>query len=102
MLYASMLNITIDRVRLHIEGRWSVSGSVFRQTRRSVMEDVSVDFDIESKADPILIAAALRNATNGCHAESALRDPTPVSETVRVNGDAFDVETYPATTVRRA
>jgi hypothetical protein len=102
MLYASMLNITLDRVRLHIEGRWSVTGSVFRQTRRSIMDQVSVDFDIDSNADPTLIAAVLRNATNGCHAESALRDPTPVSETVRLNGDTFDVEAYPATTVQRA
>ena len=97
-----MLNITLSRVRLHIEGRWSVTGSVFRQTRRSIMDNVSVDFDIESDTDPNLIAATLRNATNGCHAESALRDPTHVSETVRLNGDAFDVDAYPATTVQRA
>lgn len=101
MLYASMLNITLDRVRLHVEGKWSVSGSVFQQTRTSTMEQVEVSLQIQSAADETLIAAALRNASNACHAESALRNPTPVVETVSLNGSAFDVSSFPVETVKR-
>lgn len=101
MLYASMLNITLDRVRVHIEGKWSVAGSVFQQTRTSTMDQLEVSFDIESSADEKLIAAALRNASNACHAESALRNPTPVIETVALNGAAFDVASFPVETVSR-
>lgn len=96
-----MLNITLDKVRLHIEGHWRIEGSVFRQDRRSIMEKVVVRLDVESDADEKLIAAALRNARNGCHTEAALRDPTPVLETVTLNGNGFEVEAFPAETVRR-
>ena len=96
-----MLNIRLDTVRLHIEGHWRIEGSVFRQDRRSIMEKVDVQIDVESQADEKLIAAALRNARNGCHTEVALREPTPVLETVRLNGGEFDVESFPIETVRR-
>ena len=96
-----MLEITLDKVRLHIEGHWRIEGSVFRQDRRSIMEKVDVRLDVESGADAKLIAAALRNARSGCHTESALRNPTPVLETVTLNGGAFEVEAFPAETVRR-
>ncbi len=101
MLYASMLNITIQNVRMEITGDWRIEGSVFRQTRASVMERVETKLDVESDADPKLIAAVLRNASNGCHAEMAIKKPTPVEETVTVNGEAFDFEDYPVETVRR-
>ena len=91
-----MLNITLDAVRMHIEGHWRIEGSVFRQDRRSIMEKVVVDVD--SEADEKLIAAVLRN---GCHTETALRNPTPVVETVTLNGSAFDVESFPVETVHR-
>ncbi len=96
-----MLNITIAKVRMHITGQWRIEGSVFRQDRRSLMEKVEVDLDVESDADEKLVAAALRNARNGCHTEAALRDPTPVSETVKLNGADFDVEAFPVEPVRR-
>lgn len=96
-----MLNITLDAVRMHIEGHWRIEGSVFRQDRRSIMEKVVVDLDVDSEADEKLIAAVLRNARNGCHTETALRNPTPVVETVTLNGSAFDVESFPVETVHR-
>jgi hypothetical protein len=100
MLYASMLRIEIDEARMHIRGIWRVEGSVYRQTRKSVMERVETRLEVESDADPDLIAATLRNASSGCHAEVALREPTPIVEEVTVNGKPFDVDVYPTGPVK--
>lgn len=101
MLYASNLNIAIREARMAIRGFWRVEGSVYKQTRVSTMERVETEIEVDSDADPELIAAVLRNAGNGCHAEVAIKNPTPVVETLRVNGDPFDLDDYPAKTVRR-
>jgi|GEM_PF-5907480 hypothetical protein len=86
---------------MRIEGTWAVEGSVFLQTRVSRMVSVDTWVHIESKDSPELIAAVLRNAGNGCHAEQALREPTPINEQLIVNGEAFTLDDYPATRVRR-
>ena len=101
MLYASTLNITIDNARMHIQGYWRVEGSVFQQTRASVMEKVETRLEVDSNADPKLIAAVMRNASNGCHAEVAIRNPTPIEEEAVVNGEPFDYNDYPVEPVRR-
>lgn len=101
MLYASNLNITIDKARMHIQGYWRVEGSVFQQTRVSVMEKVETRLEVDSNADPKLIAAVMRNASNGCHAEAAIRNPTPIVEAALVNGEPFDYNDYPLEPVRR-
>lgn len=101
MLYASMLDIEIREARMHITGIWRVEGSVYRQTRVSVMERVETRLEVDSDADPKVIAAALRNAANGCHAEAAIKNPTPVVEELIVNGAAFDLDDYPAEPIRR-
>ena len=85
---------------MRIEGTWDVEGSVFLQTRVSRMVSVDTWIDIESSDPPELIAAVLRNAANGCHAEQALREPTPINENLLVNGKAFDLSNYPAQRVR--
>ena len=37
----------------------------------------------------------------GCHAEAAIKRPTPVNETLTVNGAAFNLDDYPAAPVRK-
>lgn len=101
MLYASNLNITIREARMAISGVWRVEGSVYKQTRLSTMERVETNIEVDSDADPALLAAVLRNAGNGCHAEVAIKNPTPIVETLQVNGEPFDLDDYPAKTVRR-
>ena len=101
MLYASNLNIIIREARMHIAGFWRVEGSVYQQTRLSTMERVETKVSVDSDADPELIAAVLRNAGNGCHAEVAIKNPTPIEETLEVNGAPFRLDDYPVKTVRR-
>lgn len=86
---------------MRIQGTWAVEGSVFQQTRDSRMVSVDTWVEVDSPDPPELIAAVLRNASNGCHAEQALKRPTPVNETLTVNGESFNVDDYPATPVRK-
>lgn len=86
---------------MRIEGTWEVQGSVFQQTRESKLAKVDTHIEADSDDPPEMIAAVLRNASNGCHAEQALKRPTPVNETLTVNGAAFSVDDYPAETVRK-
>lgn len=86
---------------MKITGFWHVDGSVFRQTRVSTMDRVETRVEIDSDADPDLIAAVLRNAANGCHAEVAIKNPVPIDETLEVNGQPFNLDDYPAKPVRR-
>ena len=101
MLYASNLNLKIRDARMHITGHWRTTGSVFQQTRRSNMEKIDTRLEVDSDADPELLAAALRNASNGCHAEVAITNPTPLEEELIVNGAEFNLDDYPAKAVRR-
>ena len=91
----------LDKLTMRIEGTWAVAGSVFQQTRDSTMVKVDTWVDVESKDPPELVAAVLRNASNGCHAEQALKRPTPVNETLTVNGASFNLDEYPAAPVRK-
>ena len=102
MLYASQLNIEIGSAKLNVTGQWAVGGSVFEQTRVTKMTKLETKLDIQSDADPELIAAVCRNASNACHAEVAFRNPVPVLESTVVNGKPFDLNDYPPKRVRRA
>lgn len=101
MLYASMLGVEIEDATMHVAGTWKIEGSVYRQTRKAVMERVATSLEVRSDADPARLAAVLRNASNGCFAEQAIRNPVPIDETLQVNGKPFAIDDYPAETVRR-
>lgn len=96
-----MFKVTVRNVRMHISGHWSITGSAFRQDRQAQAEKVETRVELESDAEPAVIAAVLRNCSNGCYAEQMIRQPVPIEETFRVNGQPFRVDDYPATVVRR-
>ncbi len=101
MLYASMLGVTITGAKMEARGTWGTTGSAFRQTRSSHFNKLETVLELDSESDPKLVAAVLRNASNGCHAEQAFRNPVPIEEQVLVNGAAFEIEEYPAEPIRR-
>ncbi len=97
-----MLGVKFDTLKCHIECEWDITGSVFQQTRQTRVVGVRTDLTLESTASPELVAAVVRNAKNGCFAEQALKHPVDMTETVALNGQSFDWDSFPVTTVRRA
>lgn len=101
MLYASMLGVEITDAKMHVAGTWKVEGSVYRQTRQSVMERVETRLEVQSDDDPARVAAVLRNASNGCFVEQTIRNPVLIDETINLNGAAFTIDDYPVETMQR-
>lgn len=101
MLYASMLEVTVTGAKMEARGTWGTTGSVFLQTRSSHFNKLETTLEVESSSDPKLVAAMLRNASNGCHAEQAFRNPVPIEERVLVNGEVFDIDAFPPDPIRR-
>ena len=97
-----MPGVKFDPLQGHIECEWDITGSVFQQTRQTHVVGVRTDLTLESTAAPELVAAVVRNAKNGCFAEQALTHPVDMTDTVALNGQSFDLDSYPITTVRRA
>ncbi len=96
-----MLGVAIKSAKMYIAGTWSIQGSIYQQTRTSKMEKVETRVEVESDDDAELVAAVLRSASAGCYAEQALKHPVPIDETVLVNGEAFEIDDYPAKPIRR-
>ena len=96
-----MLGVSMRDATMHIEGTWSISGSIYRQTRTSTMDKIDTVLDVDSDDDPKLVAAVLRMASAGCYAEQAILHPVPINETVHVNGTDFRIDDYPAETIAR-
>ncbi len=101
MLYASMLEVKITDATMEARGIWGTTGSAFLQTRTSHFSKLETTLELKSSSDPKLVAAVLRNASNGCHAEQAFRNPVPIEERVLVNGETFEIDAYPPEPIRR-
>lgn len=96
-----MLKANIDSAKCLVKAHWSSEGSVFAGTISSTCHSVEIHTEVESRDEPALIAAVIRNAHGGCYADSALTLPVEVSRTTALNGDSLDLEAYPSRVDRR-
>jgi len=94
--YAQALKIEIKSAKMYVRMNISRSGSVLGQTMKAECHGFDVRLEIESDAPPEKIASCLRNAENACFAVQAVLNPTPISETLVVNGQEFSLEDFPA------
>ncbi len=96
-----MLNVRLEKAKVHVAARLTVSGSVVKQTREAHVKGFTHVLDIESPDDPARVAAAIRNASNGCFTERSIEEPTPVTRAIGLNSAPFHVDDHPAASVRR-
>lgn len=99
--YGRMLKANIDAARCIVRAHWTSEGSVFAGTISSTCHSVEVHTEVESRDDPALIAAVVRNARGGCYADSALSTTVHVERTIELNGESLDIESYPRRVNRR-
>ncbi|MEE9278405.1 MAG: hypothetical protein V3V06_08340 [Dehalococcoidia bacterium] len=81
--------------------RLAVKGSVFQQTRTGIAQGFETVLEVESPNDPELVAAAIRNASNGCFTEQTIRNPVDFQQSIIVNGEPFRLDDYPPKPVQR-
>ncbi len=91
-----MMKVNITKARVHVSGHFRAEGSVLGQTVQGFCDGFETRLEVESDEPPERLAGVIRNAENGCYILQTIRHPVPVQTEVTVNGEAFDVEAYPA------
>lgn len=99
--YGRMLKVEYTDARVRVRGHWTSEGSVLAGTINSQCQAIETHVEIESDDEPAHVAALIRNAKNGCYAESTVTAATPLHSTVQLNGKDFDAEQYPRKLERR-
>jgi hypothetical protein len=94
--YGRMLDVELSSAKCRVRAHWTSEGSVLAGTISSTCHSIEIETEIESPNDPALVAALIQNAEGGCYAQSVIQNPTPVSATVRLNGEPLEYEDYPA------
>lgn len=84
--YGHMLKVTIDGLRMKVTARYRVDGSVLNDTIEGQMIGADTVLEVDSAADPALIARVVRNAERGCFVMQALTRPVPVAARTLLNG----------------
>ncbi len=91
--YSDMMKLTLRDPKVTVRSGFRTDGSVLRGTVQASTVDFEVDFDVESDDAPDRVAACIRAAEAGCFVMQAVKNPTDVKRTVRLNGTEIDIET---------
>ncbi|GIX48599.1 MAG: hypothetical protein KatS3mg131_2810 [Candidatus Tectimicrobiota bacterium] len=81
-----MLNLRVDKARVHVEATFRLSGSVLADTVQAEAVGVTTRLELESPEDPARLARLVRLAERGCFVMQALQRPVPVTTATLVNG----------------
>ena len=84
--YGHMLKVTVTAMRMRVRARYRVTGSVLNDTVMGAMLGAETMLEIDSPADPALVARVVRNAERGCFVMQALLNPVPVTGQTVLNG----------------
>jgi len=86
-----MLKLELKSVKARVRGRFYGSGSIQAETVDTGCEGIETELTIVSDEDPEKIAKLVRVSEDGCFVIQSLRSPTPVSMSVRLNGNEINV-----------
>ncbi len=90
-----MMKVSLGKVQAHIELNVGVEGSVLAQTIKARADKIVIRYDIESDEEPAKLAGLIRNARNGCYVRQTIGNPEIFEDTITLNGEPFDMESYP-------
>ena len=90
-----MMKVSLGKVQAHIELNVGVEGSVLAQTIKARADKIVIRDDIESDEEPAKLAGLIRNARNGCYVRQTIGKPEIFEDTITLNGEPFDMESYP-------
>ena len=87
-----MTKTRIASARVRVAIHWYLQGSVIKGTVESGCKEVRTDLEVESDDDPERIRHVVRCAKKGCFAEQMVVRPTPLTSTIKINGQAFALD----------
>jgi len=94
-LYATLFKLRIRKARARIKTEFWGEGSSQEETVKSRCTGVETVLEIESAEEPAKIAKLARLSESGCYVIQTLRNPTPVSYQVMLNGQLLDYTSAP-------
>ncbi len=86
-----MLKVEITKIRAHVEVETIRTGSVLAGTVKTVVPRVSTRYEIESPADPAMVAKAVRAARDGCFVRAALTGEVEIVDDTQLNGERLEL-----------
>jgi len=89
-----MMKVKVDKMKIYVTTRFRAEGSVLRETIKSGGVGVELRSEIASSAPAERVAALMRNAEAGCYIMQTILNPTPVTREFKLNGAAFDPDSY--------
>jgi hypothetical protein len=90
VLYGRKLKVNLGLPRCRIRAAYEMEGSALAGTIETRCLRLETIVEVESDAEPERIAAVLRNAEHGCHAQVTVQRAVPVTASFVVNGRPFD------------
>ncbi len=85
-----MLKVNLKKARARVKAKFWGEGSVVRETVQVSCTAMETTLEIDSDDDPAKIAKLARLSEAGCYVIQSLKNPTPVSYQVVLNGSPFD------------
>ena len=85
-----MLKLKVDGARARVRVKFWAEGSVSKETIKVSCTGVDAHLEIDSGEDRKKIAKLARLSEAGCFVIQSLRNPTPVSYQVTLNGEEID------------
>ena len=87
-----MMKVNIQKASCHVEFDYSLGGSVLKGTVKAGCTGVRTHFEVESDAPLARLLLLVRNAKQGCFAESMITTAVPLSSTLSLNGTALSLD----------
>jgi len=87
-----MLRLNIKRARANVKTNFWGGGSLMAETIHTSCTGVETRLEIESEEDSSKIAKLVRLSEAGCYVIQTLRNPTPVSLQLSLNGQELDYQ----------
>jgi len=74
-----MLKLTVNSVRMRVQARYRVDGSLLNDTVEACMLGAETTLEIDSPDSPERVAKLVRNAERGCFVMQALLKPVSIT-----------------------
>ena len=85
-----MMNIEYMSSQVRVEMDYLLSGSVLAGTVKNEYLETRTFFEVKSDAPEDRVIALIKNAKQGCFAESMIQAAVPLKSAIKLNGKGVD------------
>ncbi len=86
-----MMKIEYKSAKVRVEMDYLLSGSVLRGTVKAECLETRTFFEVESGSPEDRVISLIKNAKQGCFAESMIQAAVPLRSEIKLNGKAISL-----------